>query len=154
MFPAINQYAGSGLVFVPPLLGRPLTLQPGYASPLVTNWNAPQIFFGAAIVVGITGPTYLYPILPPQIQWANQDALVPPPMQFTTANGSLQGTVDGVNDTFATSVNLSRMQVSVNGVAQTLNVDCCAPWGQFVKFLPGAIPQKGSIITVEGWTNL
>lgn len=101
-----------------------------------------------------SGPTYIYPILPPTIQYGDQDALVPPPMQFTTANGSLQGAVDGVNDTFATSVNLSRMQVARNGVSQTLNVDVAAPWGQYVKFLPGSIPQQGDLITVSGWTNL
>ena len=75
-------------------------------------------------------------------------------MQFTTKDGSLLGLVDGVNDTFNTSVNLSRMQVTVNGVTQTLNVDCAAPWGSFVKFAPGSIPQPGSIVTVKGWTNL
>lgn len=95
-----------------------------------------------------------YFILPPIIQWSNHP-LVPPPQQFSTRDGSLVGAVDGVNSTFSTSTLFGRAQVAVNGVMQTLNVDCCAPSGScFIKFLPGHYPQPGDVVTCEIWANL
>jgi hypothetical protein len=108
----------------------------------------PFLMWGAS--TGPSGATVFYRILQPKIEWRLHPR-VPPPMQYTTADGSLVGAVDGLNDTFTATVLLDRWQVYVNGVCQQLNVQCVAPGGAWLRFLPGFIPQKGDIVTVEGW---
>jgi hypothetical protein len=73
----------------------------------------------------------------------------PPAQMFSTANGSLQGVMDGVNTLFTMGVTLKRGRVWRNGVLQTHGTDV-AVVGQAVVFLPGAEPQPGDIITVFG----
>jgi hypothetical protein len=122
--------------------------------PLVNDMNdGPFLSIGCLTMP--CGHTALpYWILPPIIQWSNHP-LVPPPMQYSTRDGSLVGAVDGRNATFTATVNFGRVQVFVNGMAQTLDVDCCAPSGQsFIRFLPDSVPQPGDVVTVEMWTNL
>lgn len=72
--------------------------------------------------------------------------IVPPPQQYSSANGSVQGAIDGVNAVFTLGVVVPRAMIFRNGVAMTLNTDCTHS-GQTIVFLPGQIPQPGDIIT-------
>lgn len=122
---------------------------------LITTFDGPCQMIGATTFTGPEGYTSLpYFILPPVIEWRLHPR-VRPPMQFSTLDGSLVGQVDGKNDTFTTSVLLSRWRVFKNGVSMELGFDCAAPDGSaFLKFLPGSIPRPGDVITVSGWSNL
>jgi ABC-type cobalt transport system substrate-binding protein len=76
--------------------------------------------------------------------------LAPPPQQFSSEDGSLQGVIDGVNAAFLISAFLTRARVYRNGVMMTLNVDCVAG-GRSILFLRGQIPQPGDVVTVQGY---
>ena len=80
----------------------------------------------------------------------------PPPQVFTTANGTLQGAIDGVNKLYTTGVVLKQAQVYRNGQRLTLNVDVMIG-GQAVQILadnqilqPGPPPD---ILTVLGYPS-
>jgi hypothetical protein len=82
----------------------------------------------------------------------NDAQAAPPPQQFSTNDGSIQGAVDGVNTTFLISAALTRARVFRNGVLMTLNYDCAAG-GRAIVFMAGQIPQPGDVITVEGYLS-
>lgn len=72
--------------------------------------------------------------------------IVRPPQQYSSANGSVKGVIDGTNAVFTLGVVVPRAMIFRNGVAMTLNTDCTFS-GQTIVFLPGHIPQAGDIIT-------
>lgn len=69
----------------------------------------------------------------------------PPPMQLTTADGSIQGLLDGINRTFTTGIALKTADVYLNGQKLAANYDV-ATGGQAIQFLVLA-PQPGDIVT-------
>ena len=91
----------------------------------------------------------IYPV-PPTIS----APISPPPQQFTTADGSLQGAIDGVNVLYTTGVVLKQAKVFRNGQELTLNYDVCIG-GQAIQILqPSQILQPGpppDILTVLGY---
>jgi hypothetical protein len=72
------------------------------------------------------------------------------PVQFSSASGTITGVINGINDTFYLSYPVSTAVIYVQGVLQTQGVNCTFGANQ-IKFLPGSIPQPGSVITAEGW---
>lgn len=71
------------------------------------------------------------------------------PIQFTSANGSVIGSIDGSNPTFWVNAgNVVTMIVAVNGVVQTVGTDYTYISNQFT-FSGFRIPQPGDLITVE-----
>lgn len=81
----------------------------------------------------------------------------PPPSNWNTADGSLQGAVDGVNTVYTTGVQLQRARVWLNGVFLTLNVDVVAsgPVVRFLKFVPqpAHLGAPADIVKVQGWVQ-
>lgn len=79
--------------------------------------------------------------------------LQPPPQQLSTANGTIQGNIDGLNRVLTFSVWFPYLQVFRNGVLLTCGVDYGA--GQTaIAFLPGAIPVPGDIVTILGYGTI
>lgn len=76
-----------------------------------------------------------------------------PPQQLTSANGTIQGNIDGVNPLFQWQIYFPLIQVWRNGVRQTQGVDYGAGTTALT-FLPGAVPQPGDIITLEGFGTI
>ncbi len=84
----------------------------------------------------------------------------PPPLRFTSADGTVMGKIDGINGTFTVGVRLQRVRVWRNGLFLTLNKDVVAGNGA-VKFLDLGqgtpqiphpnYPQPGDIIDISGW---
>jgi len=72
------------------------------------------------------------------------------PQYFSTADGSLQGALDGVNTVFTTGVVLKQAMVHRNGLGLTYGVDYGAV-GAFIVFPPDGVPQPGDTIEVEGF---
>lgn len=72
------------------------------------------------------------------------------PAQFSSALGTVTGTIDGTNATFFLSFPVTTANVYRNGILMTNNVDCTFGANQIV-FVAGQIPQPLDIITVEGW---
>jgi hypothetical protein len=91
----------------------------------------------------------IYPV-PPTIS----NPISPPPQVFTTANGTLQGLIDGVNALYTAGVVLKQATAFRNGQELTLNFDVCIG-GQAVQILrPEQILQPGpppDILTVLGY---
>lgn len=79
--------------------------------------------------------------------------LQPPPQQLSTADGTIQGVIDGVNSVLVWSVYLPRVDVFRNGICLTQGVDYGAG-PTAVAFFPGAIPQPGDIITIKGYGTI
>ena len=75
-----------------------------------------------------------------------------PPQKFTTADGSITGVMDGINNTFTTGVVLKQAFVFRNGVWQTSGVDMWLS-GAYIVFLAGAEPVAGDIITAYGYVG-
>jgi hypothetical protein len=74
----------------------------------------------------------------------------PGPQTFSSLDGTIQGSIDGVNGTFQAGVVFQHIQVWRNGVFMTQGFDYQAsPSG--VTFVAGAIPQPGDILKFEGW---
>jgi hypothetical protein len=73
-----------------------------------------------------------------------------PPVVFSTADGTIAGTLDGVNDVFTIAVPLKRARIFRNGQLMTLNVDA-VHGGVAVKFLSNQIPQAGDLLVIQGW---
>lgn len=69
--------------------------------------------------------------------------------RFSTALGTIVGTLDGVNRAFTTGVALKRGEVYRNGVLQTEGVDCVVS-GKSIVFLAGHEPQAGDTIECFG----
>lgn len=66
---------------------------------------------------------------------------------------TINGSLDGVNKVFQTSVQMPRWQIFRNGILQTLNVDVYAPGGNTFAFATGAVPQPGDILTAMGYPS-
>lgn len=96
-----------------------------------------------------------YPVYP----WANNVNIAASPagtgempITMTYSDGTITGTLDGVNDTFVLSVPCTTIMLMWNGVTlqpgigynHTLNI---------VVFQPGYIPQSGDSIQARGWTG-
>lgn len=79
--------------------------------------------------------------------------LQPPPQQLTTADGTIQGNIDGVNRLFQWQIIMPAFQLWRNGVLQTQGVDYGAGTTA-IAFLPGAIPVPGDIITLQGFGTI
>lgn len=79
--------------------------------------------------------------------------LQPPPQQLTSADGTIQGNIDGVNSVFQWQIYFPLIQLYRNGVRQTQGVDYGAG-PTCVAFLPGALPQVGDIITLIGYGTI
>jgi hypothetical protein len=73
-----------------------------------------------------------------------------PPQAFSSADGTIQGVMNGVNPEFIIGCWMRRAQVWRNGQLMTLNVDCCVG-GQKIMFMGSQVPQSGDIIMVEAW---
>ena len=78
------------------------------------------------------------------------DPIAPPPQQFSTLDGTIQGLIDGSNAYFTLGVTVRRGRVFRNGVQLTLNNDCVFN-GRYILFLPGATPQPGDVITAHAY---
>lgn len=72
------------------------------------------------------------------------------PQQFSTSNGTLTGTIDGVNAVFFLPFAISAATVYRSGVLMTQPTDVIFG-ANVITFQPGQIPTVGDIITVEGW---
>jgi hypothetical protein len=72
------------------------------------------------------------------------------PAQFSTANGTITGTLDGVNAQFFLAYPVSTANIYRNGILMTIGTDCNFG-ANVVTFLAGQIPVVGDIITAEGW---
>ena len=82
---------------------------------------------------------------------ANQPAGVgTAPAQFSSANGTITGTLDGTNATFYLSYPVASAQIFRNGVLMTQPGDVIFGTNQLV-FQAGQIPESTDIITAEGW---
>jgi hypothetical protein len=70
-----------------------------------------------------------------------------PPIQFSSADGTIVGPVDGVNNVFWLSVGgVTSMQVYVNGTLQIVGANYTSVNNQ-ITFLAGSTPLTGNIIT-------
>lgn len=76
-----------------------------------------------------------------------------PPQQLTSANGTIQGNIDGINNLFQWQVYYPLIQLWRNGVLQTQGIDYGAGTTALV-FLPLSIPQPGDILTLEGFGTI
>lgn len=76
-----------------------------------------------------------------------------PPQQLTSADGTIQGNIDGVNSVFQWQIVFPLIQLYRNGVRLTQGVDYGAGTTA-VAFLPGAIPVAGDILTLEGYGTI
>jgi hypothetical protein len=74
------------------------------------------------------------------------------PQQFSSANGTIIGNIDGGNATFWLSLAVLSMSVYRNGVLQTIGSDYTSISNQFT-FLPASIPQPGDILTAEAYIS-
>lgn len=72
------------------------------------------------------------------------------PAQFSTASGTITGTMDGVNASFLLSYPVSTVNVYRNGLLMTAGTDYTSG-ANVITFLAGNIPQPGDLITAEGW---
>lgn len=72
------------------------------------------------------------------------------PVQYSSKTGSVVGSIDGINTIFWVVVGLTQANWYVNGLLQTAGTDYVGMNNQ-ATFLPGSIPQPGSIITVDGF---
>jgi hypothetical protein len=71
------------------------------------------------------------------------------PVEFSTANATIVGAVDGVNLVFVLILGgVQHMEVSRNGVLQTVGVDYTSINNQ-ITFVLASVPQIGDIITAE-----
>lgn len=72
------------------------------------------------------------------------------PVQFSSANGTIVGTMDGTNLVFYLTLGMLSFSLYRNGVLQTLNVDYTALNNQ-ITFLVASVPQSGDLLTAEGY---
>lgn len=82
---------------------------------------------------------------------ANQPAGVgTAPAQFSTANSTITGTLDGVNATFYLTYPVSTANIYRNGILMTQPGDVTFAHNQMI-FQAGQIPTAGDTLTAEGW---
>jgi hypothetical protein len=75
------------------------------------------------------------------------------PIQFSSATGTIVGTIDGVNAVFTLTIGgVLSMAVYRNGVLQTAGTDYTALNNQ-ITFAALSIPQPGDIVTAEVYLN-
>ncbi len=75
------------------------------------------------------------------------------PQQLSTADGTIQGNIDGRNNVLFWQVFFPYFQAFRNGVLLTCGVDYGA--GQTaIAFFPGAVPQVGDIVTILGYGSV
>lgn len=79
--------------------------------------------------------------------------LQPPPQQLTSLDGTIHGNIDGVNSVYTWQVYFPLVQMYRNGVRLTQGVDYGAG-PTCAAFLPGAIPQPGDVLTLEGYGTI
>ena len=72
------------------------------------------------------------------------------PLQFSSANGTIVGAIDGANATFWLTLGVLSFSLFRNGILQSLNIDYTALGNQFT-FVAGNLPQPGDILTAEGY---
>lgn len=72
------------------------------------------------------------------------------PIQFSTEDGTITGTIDGVNDTFYLAYPVSSANVYRSGVLMTQPTDVAWVTNQII-FAASQIPQLGDVITVLAW---
>ena len=73
------------------------------------------------------------------------------PIQFSSANGTITGTIDGINTVFWLTIGgVKAMIVYRNGLAETTNVNYTSINNQ-ITFLPGSIPQVSDVLTAEAY---
>lgn len=72
------------------------------------------------------------------------------PVQFSSANGTIVGALDGSNLIFWLTVGVIGFSLFRNGDLQTLNIDYVSLNNQ-ITFLPASVPQAGDILTAEGY---
>lgn len=72
------------------------------------------------------------------------------PVQFTSANGTIVGVIDGINAVFWLSVGIQSFSLYKNGLLQTMNADYTALNNQ-ITFVPASVPQAGDLLTAEGY---
>lgn len=72
------------------------------------------------------------------------------PITLTTANGTITGTLNGVNAVFILTSIITSATVYRNGVLMTPVADYTFTGGNTITFVAGQIPQSTDILTVEG----
>jgi hypothetical protein len=72
------------------------------------------------------------------------------PAQFSSANGTITGTIDGLNANFFLSYPVSTSVIYRNGVRMTQPLDVVSNLNVII-FAAGQIPQVGDVITADGW---
>lgn len=72
------------------------------------------------------------------------------PVQFSSANGTIVGTIDGSNLVFYLTLGILSFSLYRNGVLQTLGFDYTALNNQ-ITFLVASVPIAGDILTAEGY---
>lgn len=72
------------------------------------------------------------------------------PVQFSSANGTIVGVIDGVNNVFWLTLGVQSFSLFVNGARQTQNVDYVGLNNQ-ITFSGGSVPQPGATLTAEGY---
>lgn len=87
-------------------------------------------------------------------------SLQPPPQTFSSADGTIQGAMDGINNLFTIGVMVQRARVWRNGILQTQSIDVNIGVNsfQFLDTQPGtsqvphpSYPQAGDILRLDGW---
>jgi hypothetical protein len=78
----------------------------------------------------------------------------PPPQLWSTTPGGnvgpIVGVIDGINPFFSVGAVLKQARVQRNGIYLTFGADYVFA-SRTVKFLAGAIPQPGDVVTILGW---
>ena len=72
------------------------------------------------------------------------------PIQFSSANGTIVGNIDGINTVFWLTLGVQGFSLFRNGILQTLNSDYTAINNQ-ITFNVGSVPQPGDILTSEAY---
>jgi hypothetical protein len=72
------------------------------------------------------------------------------PVQYSSANGTIIGMIDGINHRFWIVVGVTNMTLYVNGLMQTVGQDYTFIGNQ-IDFLPDHYPMPGDRITADAW---
>jgi hypothetical protein len=72
------------------------------------------------------------------------------PQQFSSANGTIVGVIDGVNTVFYLTLGVLSLSLYRNGVLQTAGVDYTSQ-NNMITFLPASVPKPGDILTSEAF---
>ena len=74
------------------------------------------------------------------------------PIQFSSNDGTIVGTIDGTNAVFWLVVGVVQATVYLNGIAMTTPNDYLRLNNQ-ITFIGEQIPKPGDVITAQGWTS-